>query len=822
LAGRCITLANLKQLLLGVEKPGRYTGGEHGAVVKEGQGLLRVALSYPDLYEIGMSNLSLRLLYRMLNGLEGVACERVFAPAPDFEAVLRAAGLPLYSLETGSPLREFDVIGFSIGYELTFTNMLAILDLGGIGLFSRQRGEGEPIVIAGGPAVTNPVPFGPFLDGVFIGEAEAGAAELFGRLAEMKRRGAGRDELLGALREHPAVWHAGKRGAIHRAFWRGFGAAEQPAPFSSTMTPFFPIPNLRTVQDHGVIEIMRGCPNGCRFCHAGIFYRPFRLKEPEAVLREAEHLVLACGYREISLSSLSAGDYPGIAALVRALHRRFQPHRVSFSLPSLRIDSLTLELFSELSSVRKSGLTFAVETPRAEWQQGINKLAPLEKTLEILQEARSHGWKAAKFYFMVGLPLGTGQSDGDTEGIIDFLLKAKRESRMSLNVNVACFIPKPHTPFQWAAQLTECQALERIQVIKRELSRHGVKVHYHSPFLSLLEGVISRGDERAGMLAYQAFRAGARLDAWEDRFQEGLWRDLIAGADWDVVGETCRPRVPGELLAWRDIRLGVSEKFLEEENRRCREGQLTEPCRADCGHPCGVCGQEALVKEEVRPLPAQGGPSEPPGDISAGCYARVLFSFTKLGKAAFLGHLDMMQVLERALARAGYLACFTEGFNPKPRLEFAQPLALGIESREEIAAVELQNFDSGASFRHRLGRALPQGVTVTGAKQLREPRPGVKKQALMALYWGSDYLLGTEGQESWIERHREALEKGFLGATRQGDGLVLRFRKPGNILKLLEKLTGEDPLRAECSVTRTVLLATDPDGEPVSYFSLPI
>ncbi len=862
----------LRALLSGVEKPGRYVGGEYGAAaaeagiaregglaaegawVRRGADLLRVVISYPDLYEIGMSNLAVRLIYRLLNGLPGIGCERVFAPAGDFEAGLRARGLPLGSLETGSPLSSFDVVGFSVGYELTFTNLLNILELGGVAPRRTERGEGQPIVVAGGPAVTNPAPFGPFLDAVFIGEIEGEALGLFGRLAELKRRRGSRADRLQLLRGAPYVWMPDKAGPVRRVLWTGFGergeagspgsAADSSASSAGRKGPF-PVPSLRTVQDHGVVEIMRGCPNGCRFCHAGNFYRPFRLKEPAVIAREVDELVFGCGYREITLASLSTGDYPDVAGLVRALTRRHRRRHVSFALPSLRIDSLGLEILSEISAVRKSGLTFAVETPVEHWQRGINKPAPLERTLQILEEARARGWRAAKFYFMIGLPVTGGQEE--TPAIIDFLTEVRRRSRMEITANLGVFIPKPHTAFQWAGQLTEAQAVERIMPAKRELAGKGIKVRYHAPLLALLEGMISRGDERAGELVWRAFCLGARFDSWEDLVRRDLWKQVLAEAGWEVEAETCRAREPGSPLPWDSVRLGVSTAFLLKEYRRSLAGEPTAPCppgdspgcTAACAQPCGVCGGEVRPRTKMAPLPEEPAALTEPAPLAPA--RRVLFSFRKFGPAAYLGHLDVLGVFERAFLRAGYETVFTQGFNPKPRLEFAHPLPLGVESEEEVAMITLLDFDGAESFRRRLDLALPPGLRCGAVKALPELRAQVRKPSPMAMFWGADYRV--EGPDTDLLRGLSAAVSGGWTVLEQAeDRLRLRVpasAKPSNILRILEAAGCADPLARGLTVTRERTLAAGAggaaggakagqeagfhpakDGGPVSYFEL--
>jgi radical SAM superfamily enzyme YgiQ (UPF0313 family) len=759
----------LAALLRTVEKPGRYVGGEFGAVIKP-DAALRVALSYPDLYEIGMSNSAIRILYNELNRLPDVACERVFAPAPDFEAALRAAAEPLRSLESHRALSEFDLIGFSLGYELTLTNLLAILDTGGVCLETARRGGREPIVIVGGPAATNPVPLGLFADVVFIGEAEGWIAETFTRLAEMKRRGAVREDLLALLRSQPSIWHPGKAGAVCRAYWRGFS--------SRAAETALPVPSMRVVQDHGTVEIMRGCPNACRFCHASVLYRPARRKALPFIESEVRALVEGAGYRQITLSSLSSGDFRGIDVLVRDLNARYASQKVSFALPSLRVDSLSLGLLGEISEVRKSGLTFAVEAASPQWQREVRKTVGLDKVIGLMKEARSHGWKAAKFYFMVGLPPAAGQDEAAP--IVEFLRAVKSATGMSLNVNVAAFIPKPHTPWQRAAQIGEERALDSIMAVKRGLAGTGFKVGYHAPILALLEGIVSRGDERAGRLVLDAYHRGARLDAWEEHVNLPLWRDVIAQASWDVLGETCRARQPDEHLPWDGISLALSTSDVRGGDAAPADRAVPDGSAVD-----GVDQDPPRPRGDAVPAAAADSPTVAP-------WVRVVFLFSKSGAAAFISHLDLMTVFERAIVRAGYSARFTEGYNPKPRLEFANPLSLGITSEEEAAAVDLHDFDSAESFVRRLNSGLPEDLRVQRAA-LAGTEVYSRRRSLMSLYWGADFEV-TEGEAA-----------------------PSRMRVPasGPSVKKLLQLSGAWETAA---VRRTSIWAVGPDGRPVTYF----
>jgi radical SAM-linked protein len=806
----------LRALLLGVEKPARYTGGEFGSVRKDA--LLKVAVSYPDLYEIGMSNQAVRILLSHLNRIEGVQAERVFAPALDFERALRAHGLPLFSLESRLPLSSFDLIAFSVGYELNATTVLQILDSGGVPLRTAERTDAHPIVIGGGPGLTNPVPFLRFFDFAYVGEAEGWINDMFTTLVRRKRAGEGRAALLDTLASSDALASASRPAAI-RAVWTGFGGPETDLRY--------PVSSLKTAQDHGLVEIMRGCPNGCRFCNAGYYYRPFRLKPAERVFSEACGLVFDRGYREISLSSLSTGDYPGIGNLVRRCNRDLANLGTSFSLPSLRIDSLALELFRDINEVRKSGLTFAIETPDEDAQRGLNKQAPLDKTIALLHEAKSLGWRQAKFYFMLGLP---GYTDRDeTEPIIACLSRIRRETGLSLHVNVGTFVPKPHTPFQWSAQLSEAESHRRIGVLRSRLPRHSFKVSFHLPFQSFLEGLIARGDGRAGEIIERAFRAGARFDAWEEHIDVDLWKTILAEAGWDVAREVCREKDPAERFPWSDIDLGVAEAALKREAERGARGELTGPCAPDCDLPCGVCGRGMTAGVMPNAGEAAISPEhqlrikESREFIARNERHPVLFSFAKTGDAVFLSHLNIMTVFERALLRAGYYCRFTEGFNPKPVMEFANPLPLGFASRAEAASVELYHFDDEAGFVRRMNEALPEGLAIIRARRLTVWKPGEKKRSLMSVCAGGDYLIRFVHEPATTDfaDDPEVMFVRYKSASRE---LIVRYAgkvpQAHSLKKYLVRVCGGEDFLQRCRPLRLMTLAKDEQGKVNSLFKV--
>lgn len=774
---------DLSHILPRVQMPGRYTGGEFASLRSlaheqlappqgpPGPGTdidpLLTAICFPDLYDIGMSNTAIKLIYAQLNALEGVRCERVFSPAPDFEACLREAGLPLYTLESGIPLHELDVLGISVGYELSATNIPAILETGGIPILRSDRGDYDPLVIAGGPAVTNPLPFSRFFDAVYIGESESNFSRIVSSLKDIKKRGGTRQDRIELLTGFPEIWMPEKN-EVYRGTWSNFN--------TSRLGPT-PVPNVGVVQDHGVTEIMRGCPNGCRFCHAGMFYRPFRQKSYSRIVEEIDYFVFDLGYREITLSSLSTGDYRGIPELVAFLNRRYAGLGVSFALPSLKVNSFTLPVLQEVSRVRKSGLTFAVETPGLQAQRSINKEVPVDRVVEILKEARTRGWNMAKFYFMIGLPghlYDKNEHHDEIDSISEYLHRVRNETGFKLNVNIGTFIPKPHTPYQWSRQLGEEEALEKILRIRSEFRKGPVKISYHSPFVSFLEGVISRGDARVGGLIETAYRRGARLDAWEEHISFDLWKKIFSEADWDVEQETLRERAPDEALPWDGIDIGLRKEYLLQELEKSRAHTLTDECIFPCTHHCGVCvkslrpempqSEEELIKipPPERNIPG-GGAGESSNDEEGPEGTWFLFLFEKKGKARFLSHINIMTIFERSFQRAGIHLEYTKGFNPKPRLDFAQPLSLGIESLGEPGRCKIifdEKNDAPPSegvLLQRINSKLPDGISIINFLPFHDKYAHGKGRSLMSLFTGAEYHIRPHDSKSSQE-----LEKLFV------------------------------------------------------------
>ena len=708
-----------------ISAPARYVGGEKNAVRKRPDDVrLRFALAFPDVYEIAMSHVGIDILYNILNTKEDIAAERVFAPWPDMEHHMRAKDLPLVSLESSIPIQAFDILGFSLQYELSHTNVLNMLDLAGIPLWACDRKDGYPLVIAGGPGTSNPEPVADFFDAILVGDGEEAVVEICDTVLEAKQRGLSRRLLLDSLSQIPGVYVPAffcpvydKTGKIDRIIPRHEGYTHvtrrilpdlDRVPYPTTPV----VPWVKTVHDRLSLEIARGCKRGCRFCQAGFIYRPYRERRPERVYSLIEEALDATGYEEVSFLSLSSGDYGCMEPLLHRVMDHCQGRNTALSFPSLRVETLKPEMLRQIKRVRKTGFTLSPEAATARLLRVINKEMDEEILLETSRNLYQEGWNLIKLYFMIGLPTET---DADVEEIIHLARRVLQQGKGGrrpprLNVSVSTFIPKPHTPFQWERQLTLRETQERQQILRRGLGKKGIRFKWHDARMSLLEGVFSRGDRRLSRVLHTAFMLGCRFDGWGELFQWDLWCKAFesnqVSMDFYIQGKAL-----SETLPWAHIQSGVHDAFLRDERVRSREEKGTPPCRKACT-ACGLCDKQELQvtswetfdhRFQEPDLPPTR-PTEP---------RRVRLTFQKVGLARFIGHLDMIKAFHRAARRAGIRLRYSQGFHPTPRMSFATAQPLGLESLCEEMEWDLENGMDRDRLPESVNGQLPEGLRVT-------------------------------------------------------------------------------------------------------------
>jgi len=844
------------EILPELQKPSRYLGTELNSVHKDPAAVeLRVALAFPDLYDLGLGNLGLHILYAILNRLPWCWAERAYAPAADLEAALRARRLPLFALESKTPLGEFDLLGFSLQSELTYTNVLNMLDMSGLPLRSAERGDGMPLVFAGGPAAVNPEPMAPFIDFFVIGDGEDPICDIATIARDMKGRP--RRETLERMAQIPCVYVP----AFHPADAAPDGtpmpraaAKIQRCVLTDMDLARFPVdyivPFTQLVHDRVGLEIMRGCTHGCRFCQAGIIGRPVRSRSVERLGSLLDETIANTGYEEVSLVSLSTCDYPQIRTLLAEAAARARRDDVAVSVPSLRLDTFSVELADAITGLRRSGLTFAPETATPRLRKLINKWYDDDDLFHVAEEVFRRGWDHIKLYFMIGIPTET---DEDVEAIADLCLRVLDRGRQitrraKVFTGISTLVPKPFTPFQWAPQIPVEEIQRKHAILSRAFGRNpGIKFGRHEPESTWIEGLLARGDRRAADLIETAWRNGARMESSSECLRLDVWQDAVRQTGYDAAARyatgSCDKETP---LPWDHIDPGVSKAWLWNEWERALAGELTQDCRTGGCRMCGVRDENpaacaamlaAAKQADTAPLPQPPAPDTDAADTAEPPPAqRLRFHIGRTGEARFLSHLEFANAWIRVLNRAGAPLSYTQGFHAHPKVTFAAAMPLGEESEAEYMDILLRTPCDADALLAALRKALPPGFRAYDAAET--PLRGM---SLMQAVTGYDYMITAPGDaDELAARAAAAMEAPELAVERKGrpegrrkskeirlvnirpmltelsvipaetGGAVIRFStraadgklaKPKEILALL----GIDPTKARIVKTNTIL-----------------
>lgn len=706
-----------RTILSSVSRPGRYLGHEYNASVKDWQSAqTRFALIFPDLYEIGMSHQGLQILYHILNSRTEFIAERCYCPDIDMEKVIRAGQEQLMSLESSRPLCEFDILGFTLPYELCYTNILTVLDLAGIPFYSQQRDSSYPIILGGGACALNPEPVADFFDAILLGDGEEAIIEIGSILSSLKNKDLDKAEILDSLASVKGVYipshFAPQYDPLGNLLSIDKIGGQQPQVTRRVLADLNDIehlqkplvPNAKIVHDRLGIEVARGCTRGCRFCQAGITYRPVRERHPDKIMQLAQNGIHDSGFDELALLSLSTGDYSCLEQVLPQLMDEFVHDYVSVAMPSMRVGTLTPAIMDQVKRVRKTGFTLAPEAGSERLRRVINKGITEEDLLKTCEEAFALGWRVIKFYFMIGLPTETEE---DIEAIGTLIKKAiaickqgQAKGKKQINVSVGTFVPKPHTPFQWSKQLTIDESRAHIAFLQKQLPRKGCNLKYHNPKTSYLEGVFSRGDRRLAQLLESAWQAGARLDGWDEYFDLFRWQECAEKCNIDL-DSYLRQREFTETLPWGHLQTGIDLEFLKDEFQKAKDEGYTPDCRYHSCQNCGLCDFKTLFpkvysKDDLREQRDTEQTDKEPKTSPVKTYSqednhfKYIVHYSRSGDVCYLGHLEILQTVFRVLRRANIPTNYSQGFNPSPKISFGPALPVGTESLAEYFIMDLK------------------------------------------------------------------------------------------------------------------------------------
>ncbi len=826
-------------MLTRVSKPSRYLGNEYNVVRKEWSTTqVRVALAFPDLYEIGMSHQGLQILYHILNEKSDYLAERVYAPDRDLEDLLRAEGTSLFSLESKRPLNEFDILGITLPYELCYTNILTILDLSHIPFRAVDRDERFPLIIGGGPCAFHPEPVAEFFDAILLGDGEEAVLSLAACVSQAKKESLSRKEVLDRLSMIPGVYipslfeprYADNGDLLEIcSLKKGYEKVTRAvlADLDSAKTLSAPlVPLAKIVHDRLGLEIARGCTRGCRFCQAGMIYRPVREVSPQKIMAIAKSGIEKGGFEEMALLSLSTGDYSCLPGLLTALMNTYAEQNVAISMPSMRVGTLTKEIMEQIKRVRKTGFTIAPEAGSERLRRVINKGITEEDLLETCTSAFDLGWKIIKLYFMCGLPMETEE---DLDAIPELLTKALSLTRgrngRKINASMGVFVPKPHTPFQWEAQLSIDEGFERIFYLKKRMPK-GAALKWNDPKLSFLEGVFSRGDRKLSRVIEEAWRCGARLDGWSEYFSLPLWEQAASTCGIEL-SHYLRRRDVNEVLPWEHLSAGVDDDFLKDELEKAKQEVYTPDCRVHGCQKCGLCdfklvqpvshakeGLDNLAFSPDESSQAEGQFTDKRDVQQDHFFYRIAYERT--GSSRFLGHLELLQAIFRAIRRVGLPVNFSQGYHPSPKVSFGPALPVGTISLAEYFVVDLsQPLSEVDAWMKRLNIEMPEdilikGISITGKKMPAKvvtdytiQLPGkVNSQVIDDFLNASDYFISVTRKRKVRKinirpsvRHLEAGTDGIHLALETEIGKSAC--KPVELIQSLLNLSAQEVLQAK-------------------------